>query len=106
MNIFFYNTETKQRIFPQFNKADFMIQGEQQGYINSACNAFNELIKEFGVKTREGSYTLDSSLIDREIYQRLLERFKDSESFCRLRISYTMRLFSYLRRENVVAVSF
>ena len=106
MNVSFYNIKTKQRMYPRFNKDDFMIQGEQQGYINSACNAFNELMKEFGVKTREGNYTLDSSLIDREIYQRLLERFSYNETHCRLRISYAMRLFSYLRSENVVAVSF
>ena len=106
MNISFYNIKNKQRIFPKFNKDDFMRQGEQQGYINIACSAFNELMKEFGVKTREGNYTLDSSLIDREIYQRLLERFGYNETHCRLRISYAMRLFSYLRDENVVVVSF
>ena len=119
MNAKFFNLETKKPVRVQFNNNGFIQKWEHEQLIDYASNKFKELMFKYGTiindsinknsnlysYVRQGFnfYTLDSNLIDNIIYTELCSNVNNC--YTRLQINYTMRMFSYLRK-NCINSSF
>lgn len=117
MNAKFFNLETKKPVYVQFNNNNngFIQKWEHEQLTDYASNKFKELMLKYGTiindsinknsnlysYVRQGFnfYTLDSNLIDNIIYTELCSNVDNY--YTSLQISYTMRMFSYLRKNYI-----
>ena len=116
MKVRFFNIETKKPIHIQFNNNGFIQKWEHEQLTDYAINKFNELMLKYGTNINHtihknnslygyiqqgfNFYTLDNELIDNTIYKQLYNNSVDSY-YSRLKIAYTMRVFSYLRKNYI-----
>lgn len=114
MNSKFFNIKNKKQVYIQFNNNGFIKEWEHRQLIEYASNRFKELMLKYGTVINDtinknsniysyvdqgfNFYTLDSNIIDSIIYKELESNVDNY--YTRLQISYTMRMFSYLRKNN------